>query len=249
MPPYTLLAILAHPDDEVLCAGTLMAQKAMGSRVVVLWLTKGEMTNAFGDLSSVEIAKRRQDLGFEALDIIGIEGRFLDLPDSAVEVSVQASQKVANIVADIKPDGVLTWGDAWVRGFRHPDHQATGEIARNAVNFARITKVVNPENPHREFCPIFTMRDIHSILPAVAVDVSDHVDKIFQVADHYRKAIGFGDVKWLKARLQSSGSDWGSDYAEVFDAWETGGGLTETLLPHLAADFDHHPARSSDSKY
>ena len=40
--PPTLLAVLAHPDDEVLCAGTLLAQRAAGSRVVVLWLTRGK---------------------------------------------------------------------------------------------------------------------------------------------------------------------------------------------------------------
>ena len=245
MSSHTLLAVLAHPDDEVLCAGTLMAQKAKGSRVVVLWLTKGEMTNAFGPISTMEIANRRKDLGFEALEIIGIEGRFLDFPDSAVEVSVKASKEGAKVLAEIKPDGILTWGDAWVRGFRHPDHQATGKIARDAVNLARIANVVSPENPHREFCPIFTLRDFHSRMPTVGVNVSSQVEKIFEVADHYRRAIGFGDVDWLKTRLHLAGSRWGVDYAEEFEAWETGEGLTEALLPHTSADFDHHPPRSS----
>ena len=243
MPIPTLLAVLAHPDDEVLCAGALMAQKAKGSRVVVLWLTKGEMTNAFGPISRAEVSRRRVDLGFKAIEILGVEGRFLDFPDSAVEASVEAAKRVARVIAEIKPDGILTWGNAWVRGFRHPDHQATGKITRDAVNFARIEKVVGAVGPHREFCPVFTMRDIHSSIPAVAIDVSDHMDKIFQVADHYRKSIGFGDVDWLQDRLQSSGSNWGIDYAEEFDAWETGGGLAKALLPHLNADFVHHPER------
>ena len=242
----TLLTVLAHPDDEILCAGTLMAQKEKGWRVVILWLTKGEMTNAFGPIDVVEVAKRRTVLAFEALDILGVEGRFLDFPDSAVEANVEASKQVANVIAEVRPNGILTWGDAWVRGLRHPDHQATGKIARDAVNFARIEKIVNPENPHREFCPIFTMRDVHSKMPVLAVDVTDHVDKIFQAAEHYRKAIGFGDAEWLKARLQSAGSDWGVDYAEEFDAWETGEGLVESLLPHMSPDFAHHPARFTD---
>ena len=48
MEQRTLLVGLAHPDDEVGAAGTILAQKARGDRVVVVWLTRGEMTEAFG---------------------------------------------------------------------------------------------------------------------------------------------------------------------------------------------------------
>ena len=74
-----------------------MAQKAKGSRVVVLWLTKGEMTNAFGPISRVEVSRRRVDLGLEAIEILGVEGRFLDFSDSAVQASVEAAKELAVI--------------------------------------------------------------------------------------------------------------------------------------------------------
>ena len=76
-PSPTLLAVLAHPDDEVLCAGALLAQRAAGSRVVVLWLTRGEMTDAFGPLPTAEVAKRRMDLGMR---VAGVFGRRRTLP-------------------------------------------------------------------------------------------------------------------------------------------------------------------------
>ncbi len=111
-PPPTLLAVLAHPDDEVLCAGTLLAQRAAGSRVVVLWLTRGEMTEAFGAIPAEEVAERRMALGMQVAECLGVEGRFLSFPDSAVQATPEAGDAVARVMAEIKPDGLLTWGDA-----------------------------------------------------------------------------------------------------------------------------------------
>lgn len=242
----TLLTVLAHPDDEVGCAGTLLAQAEAGSRVVVLWLTRGERTAAFGELPLEEVARRREELGHRALEILGIEGRFLDLPDTAVEATPDAAREVARILADVRPDGLLTWGEAWVRGTRHPDHQATGKIARDAVTLARITSAVEPRAPHRAECPVFTFRGTHSRLPAVAVDVEAHRDAVFEVAAHYRKALGFGDPEWLEGRLRAAGERWGVRYAEEFDAWESGGGLVSTLLPAVEGGFLRHPDRGED---
>ncbi len=56
MEPPTLLAILAHPDDEVLCAGALLTRLEARSRVVVLWLSRGELTQAFGTIEPAEVA-------------------------------------------------------------------------------------------------------------------------------------------------------------------------------------------------
>ena len=106
MSPPTLLAVLAHPDDEVLCAGALLAQLAAGSRVVVLWLTRGEMTGAFGPLPTAEVAARRMELGMEVAECLGVEGRFLSFPDSAVQATPQAGDEVARVMAEIKPDVV-----------------------------------------------------------------------------------------------------------------------------------------------
>ena len=124
----TLLAVLAHPDDEVLCAGTLLAQRAAGSRVVILWLTRGEMTDAWGPLPTAEVAERRMELGMQVAECLGVEGRFLSFPDSSVQATPEAGDEVARVMAEIKPSGLITWGDAWARGFRHPDHQATGKL-------------------------------------------------------------------------------------------------------------------------
>jgi LmbE family N-acetylglucosaminyl deacetylase len=239
----TLLVALAHPDDELGAAGTILAQRARGDRVVILWLTRGEMTEAFGPLPRDEVAQRRVEQGQRAGEILDAETRFLDFPDTRLVATPDAAARVAGVIAEVKPDAILTWGDAWVRGMRHPDHQACGMIVRDAIVVARIAKVVAPQPPHREFVPIFTLRDVHSQLPAVAVDVEPHLDGLRELARFYFQGIGFGDPDWIEQRLAAAGAPWGLEYAEVFDSWDTEPGRVSSLLPAPAAIGGTHPDR------
>jgi LmbE family N-acetylglucosaminyl deacetylase len=242
----TLLVVLAHPDDEVPAAGTMMAQRARGDRVVVLWLTRGEMTEAFGAVSTEEVARRRMALGAEAARVLDVEHRFLSFPDTRLQPTPDAALEVAKVICDVRPDGVLTWGFSWIRGARHPDHEAAGKIARDAVTIARIAKAMSPTPPYRGFCPVFTYRDVHSSLPPIAVDVSKYVDAIHRVGEIYHKGLQFGDSAWIDRRLRRGGSPFGLEYAEVFDAWESAPGTVSTLLPAGVGDFVRHPDRKRD---
>lgn len=233
---------LAHPDDEVGVAGTLLAQRARGDRVVIVWLTRGEMTEAFGPIPTEEVARRRAEQGARAGELLDVETRFLDLPDSALSADRESAVRVARLICELRPTGLITWGDAWVRGMRHPDHQACGKIFRDAVNFARVAKVVAPAEPYRGDLPIFTLRDAYSPLPAVAVDVTPHRQRIAELADFYMRGVGFGDPAWMEHRLREAGARWGCPYAEELDAWETEAGrLVTTLLPAPLAAHTYHP--------
>jgi LmbE family N-acetylglucosaminyl deacetylase len=248
MAGQTLLVGLAHPDDEVGAAGTILAQRARGDRVVLVWLTRGEMTEAFGPIPSAEVARMREEHGREAGRILGVETRFLDIPDTAVEANPATARRVAALITEIGPDAVLTWGDAWGRGMRHPDHQACGKVFRDAITLARIAKVVGPATPHRAPAPVFTYRGAHSTLPAVAVDVEPYVETIYALAEFYRTGIGFGERGWVEARLRAQGEPYGLRCAEVFDAWETAPGVFPALLPATLADGEHsHPDREEET--
>lgn len=244
MAEQTLLVGLAHPDDEVGAAGAILAQRARGDRVVVVWLTRGEMTEAFGDRPPAEVAAIREAHGAAAGEILGCETRFLDFPDTRVEATADAAHRVARLITEIRPDAVLTWGEAWGRGMRHPDHQATGKIFRDAVTIARIAKAVAPDAPHRAPAPVFTYRGAHSTLPAVVVDVEPYVPAIQALARFYYERIGFGDADWIERRLRAAGRPHGLRYAEVYDAWETRPGRVASLLPaEPAEDEPSHPDR------
>lgn len=246
--PRTLLVVLAHPDDELSAAGTMAAQRARGDRVVLVWLSRGEMTQAFGPLAPDEVAARREAQGAEAARILDVEHRFLDFADTRIEATPDAARRVARVLARERPDGILTWGDSWLRGPRHPDHQACGVIVRDAITLARIAKVVEPLEPHRAFCPVFTFRGIHSRLPEVGVDVTPHLETIHRLAAFYHDAIGFGDEDWLRRRLRDAGTAWGVEAAETFDAWESRPGLTAALLPADPGGLNLHPDRDGEGR-
>jgi N-acetylglucosamine malate deacetylase 1 len=226
----TLLVAMSHPDDEVRCAGTMAVHVALGHRVVMLFLTRGEMTESLGPLDAAEVARQRTQHGRAAAEIVGAEVRFLDMPDTRIEVTADAGYAVAAEIADIAPDAVITWGDAWVRGPRHPDHHATGQIVRNAITLARIARVVRPRPPHRRPAPVFTLRDVHSALPEAAIDVSAQLDRLHALADLYRERVGWPQRDWLDAGLAAAGSRYGVAAAELFDAWESPGGLRAALV-------------------
>lgn len=245
MPRQTLLVGLAHPDDEVGAAGTILAQRARGDRVVIVWLTRGEMTEALGPLPSEEVAARRMEQGQRAGEILGAETRFLDFPDTGLVATPEAARRVAAVIAEIRPDGLLTWGEGWARGMRHPDHQACGKIFRDAITLARIAKTAAPGEPHRAPVPVFTYRDAHSTLPAVAVDVGPYLARIEELGRFYLQSVGFGDPAWLRERLAAVGAPWGLRHAEVFDAWETEPGRVDTLLPARGAGLPAHPDRTA----
>lgn len=243
----TLLVGLAHPDDEVGAAGTILAQKERGDRVVIVWLTRGEMTEAFGPIAESEVARMREEQGRRAGEILGVETRFLQFRDTRLEATVEAAREVAKVLAEVKPDAVLTWGEGWLRGIRHPDHQACGKIFRDAVTLARIAKVVAPVPPHRGLAQVFTYRDLHSALPAVAVDVEPYLDTIHELARFYFERIRFGDPEWIDQRLRAAAEPFGLRYAEVFDAWETRPGVVPALLPAEPADEGAiHPDRRAE---
>jgi N-acetylglucosamine malate deacetylase 1 len=226
----TLLVALSHPDDEVGCAGTIAAHAAQGHRVVLLFLSRGEMTESLGPLTAAEVARLRTRHGREAGEILGAEVRFLDFPDTRIEVTADAGYAVAAEIADIAPHAVITWGDAWVRGPRHPDHHATGQLVRNAITLARIARVVRPRPPHRELAPVFALRDVHSCLPEAAIDVGPYLDRVHAVGEHYRDRVGWPRREWLEERLATAGARHGITAAEVFDAWESPGGLRLDLF-------------------
>lgn len=235
----TLLAVLAHPDDEVGAAGALRAQRARGDAVHVAWLTDGEATEVLGDRPDGEVAAMRREHARGAAEILGVEPHFFGWPDARLRASPEKAARVARLVAEVRPDGLVTFGRAWIRGLRHPDHRETGRIARDAVTLARLRKMVDPLEPHREPCPVFTLRGAHSGLPAVGVDVEPHREAMYRLGEFYRERVGFGDPAWIEQRLRAGAEGRDARFVELYDAWETRPGLVEALLPAERAGPPH----------
>jgi LmbE family N-acetylglucosaminyl deacetylase len=126
----TVLAVWAHPDDEAYLAAGLLARAVdAGCRVVVATATRGEAGTADSEPSSALAAARERELA-DSLAAIGVtEHRWLrgagtPLRDGALAAVSMAEGvgMVAPLIAELRPDLVVTFGPDGVTG--HADHRA-----------------------------------------------------------------------------------------------------------------------------
>ena len=127
----SLLAVFAHPDDESLACGGLLAWCAeLGARVSILCATRGEMGRGSGsDLSLVrtnELAAAARALGVSDVLMLDYEDGMLPWVEPA---RLEADIRDATI--RFCPDVVITFGEDGL--YWHPDHIAIHERTTAAV--------------------------------------------------------------------------------------------------------------------
>jgi LmbE family N-acetylglucosaminyl deacetylase len=123
----TVVGIWAHPDDETyLSAGLMAAAVRAGSRVVCVTATRGEGGSTDEDRwpPATMAAVRELEL-LRSFEVLGVtEHRFLDLPDVDMDTGLPDSGAldVAAVIAEVRPDTVLTFGPDGMTGHRaHQD--------------------------------------------------------------------------------------------------------------------------------
>ena len=135
----SLLAVFAHPDDELLYGGVLADWAARGGRVTLTTATTGDAGRvqdpAIGhveDLGALRISELRlacERLGIDEPRFLGFRdsGRGArlrrDEPRALVNVDLLDLQRaVLDVIAEVRPDVVLTHDP--LGGYYHPDHMA-----------------------------------------------------------------------------------------------------------------------------
>ena len=134
--PLRVLGLFAHPDDEVFCAGgVLAAAAAAGAETAVVSLTRGDAgqirdsavatRRTLGVVRARELEGSAAALGVghvESHDLgDGVLGR-LDLLDVAA--------LVGDVLERLRPDVVVTFGDDGA--FGHPDHTMSARAVLEA---------------------------------------------------------------------------------------------------------------------
>ncbi|HWH36759.1 MAG TPA: PIG-L family deacetylase [Candidatus Limnocylindrales bacterium] len=152
---FTLLLVHAHPDDESISTGGVMARYAAeGARVVCVTCTGGE----HGEIVVPELdtpenharlaGLRREEIG-RALERLGpIEHRWLgyvdsgmmgtpenDAPDSFWQADFAvATERLLAIVAEVRPQVMVSYND--YGGYGHPDHIRAALVTKAAFERA-----------------------------------------------------------------------------------------------------------------
>ncbi|RMG26962.1 MAG: hypothetical protein D6732_20795 [Methanobacteriota archaeon] len=213
-----LLAIFAHPDDELGCAGTLLNHVESGDQVHLMFLTKGENSSFLGGTAE-DRARKRIEHTKKIEDLLGVKVHFMDFPDSRVEVSVNGAYEIAEKIKEIRPHGIITWNLPERYGSGHPDHRACSKLVYDAMHYARYRKEDSPYEPWREQMSLFQYHD-----PAndpwthmVYVDVTDKVKTIYKFIEIYQEAYGTWPVKEFKETMMKTyGRIANVEYAEAF---------------------------------
>ena len=156
MPKQTLLAVLAHPDDESFgLGGTLALYAARGVDVHLVCATRGEVGEVPPELMKgfQSVAQLRESELRCAAGILGLkEVHFLNYSDSGMPGSPDnrhpqalAAQSIEDVAVNVvcyirqlRPQVVLTFDP--IGGYYHPDHiaiqRATQRAFEQAANLA-----------------------------------------------------------------------------------------------------------------
>lgn len=138
-----LLAILAHPDDESLGFGGTFAKYAReGVETFLITATRGQR-GRFGTAAQSPgldvVGQAREKELYAASSILGIEKVYLldymdgDLDQADPRIIVP---EIANLIRQIKPQVVLTFGPDGLYG--HPDHMAISQFTSAALTKAAL---------------------------------------------------------------------------------------------------------------
>jgi bacillithiol biosynthesis deacetylase BshB1 len=220
-----ILVLSVHPDDaELGCSGTILKHIALGKKVGIVDLTRGEL----GTRGSAEI--RDQEAAASA-KILGLAVRAnMALPDGFFENTREYQLKVIAAIRKYQPAIVIT--NAYHD--RHPDHGRANELVETAAFLAGLRKIETSvdgalQDAWRPDLVLHFIQDNY-IRPDILIDVTDYWDK--KVESIHAFGSQFHNPEWeaepqtyisspefiniVAARAMEFGKSIGVKYAEGF---------------------------------
>ncbi|MCF2518619.1 bacillithiol biosynthesis deacetylase BshB1 [Dyadobacter sp. CY351] len=168
-----ILAITAHPDDvELCCAGTLLSQIALGKKVGIVDLTRGELGTRGTPEGRIQEAKNAAAImNIAVRDNVGLADGFF--------ANNEAHQKaIIPYIRKYQPDIVITNAIT----DRHPDHGRAGQLVSDSCFYSGLRMVKtfdeqgNEQEAWRPRQVFHTVQDRY-ITPDFIVDITHVHDK------------------------------------------------------------------------
>ncbi len=185
--PLKLMCILAHPDDESLGTGGILAKYAAeGVETYLVTATRGER-GWYGDEREhpgLDVLGRTREAELRAAaDVLGIrQVHFLDYIDGDLDSAHPAEviAKIAGHVRRVKPDVVVTFGPEGSYG--HPDHIAISQFTTAALMEAADPNSNYYQNiPPHSVAKLYYMaetKDLFEVYQSVFGELVMHVDGV-----------------------------------------------------------------------
>jgi len=169
------IAFGAHADDvELGCGGTIVKLGSLGYKTGVIALTRGEMaTRGTAEIRTQEFANSARIMGLA-------QHKMLDMPDGRVEETWENKVKVIREIRTFQPR--IVFAPYWVT--RHPDHEKTSRIVREASYLAGLKKLDTGQEAHRPHKVIFYPTRFE-FPPSFIVDTTDFHGKKLEALKAY----------------------------------------------------------------
>jgi bacillithiol biosynthesis deacetylase BshB1 len=172
MTKLDILVLPVHPDDaELGCAGTILKHVALGKKVGIVDLTRGELgTRGSAEIRAEEAAAAGKILGLTVRDNLG-------LPDGFFENTREYQLKVVSAIRKYQPEIVIT--NAYYD--RHPDHGRANQLVEDSAFLAGLRKIETYadgvlQEAWRPKLVLHFIQDTY-ITPDLVIDVTEHWDK------------------------------------------------------------------------
>lgn len=220
-----ILVLPVHPDDaELGCAGTILKEIALGKKVGIVDLTRGELgTRGSAEIRDKEAAESGRILGLTVRDN-------LSLPDGFFQNTKEYQLKVIEAIRRFRPEIVIT--NAYHD--RHPDHGRASKLVEDSAFLSGLRKIETTYNGEVQeaWRPAQLLHFIQDnyIKPDILVDVTDYWDK--KVAAIHAFGSQFFNPGWenepqtyisspefiavIEARAREFGKSIGAKFSEGF---------------------------------
>lgn len=137
--PQSVLAVFAHPDDELVVAPALAALARQGAEITIIHATSGDQGPGVTDLPrGPELGRVRSMEAFCAVDALGARASAdLNLGDGQLGVGAHHEGSPARRLADHlgaylgKTGLVITWGPDG--GYGHADHRIVSAVVTQLI--------------------------------------------------------------------------------------------------------------------
>jgi LmbE family N-acetylglucosaminyl deacetylase len=166
----TLVAVLAHPDDETPVGPVLARYAREGMQVYLIIATNGAQgAGSRPRPDSIprgeELARTRAEEARCAAEALGVHPPILlDFPDAKLGdyaadrmLLYRVSARIAEELQRLRPDALITWGPEG--GVGHPDHRLVGDIV------AQLVRAGAPGAPERVFYMYIPPEGLRAINP------------------------------------------------------------------------------------
>lgn len=174
-----VLAVSPHPDDvELHCGGLMIRFADLGYATGIVDMSRGEK----GTRGTVDDRKRE---AAAAAKVLGLAERLnLELPDARIGTGATHRDALLGAIRRFRPELLLVPHEA----ARHPDHEATSRLAREAAFLAGLEKI---ETDHPAFRPrkvvfYLTHHRYREPRPSFIVDISSAFDRKIDAVKAHR---------------------------------------------------------------